>query len=169
MTDTKRTYCHLVLCISVINIIFLSMNHVYFRQPVWFWGTTNRPTALLLVEGILFDYTVDSRYLEFDGIMENIRVGRSSTREELRKYRKCSLFNDKRETTRAKFWRAKTSIACPDSRKDFKLIRCFCCCFISLLQSLNLVERLITSRYLFCVYDYVYLFCLCFSAVAFIQ
>ena len=47
--------------------------------------------------------TVDSRYLEFDGTMENIRVNRSSTQEELRKYRKCSLFNDERETTRAKF------------------------------------------------------------------
>ena len=35
-----------------------------------------------------------------------------------------------------------------------------------LCYNLNLVERLITSRYLFCVYDYVYLFCLCFSAVA---
>ena len=29
--------------------------------------------------------------------------------EELRKYQKCSLFNDERETTRAKFWRSKTS------------------------------------------------------------
>jgi hypothetical protein len=35
--------------------------------------------------------------------MENIRVNRSSTQEELLKYRKCSLFNDERETTRAKF------------------------------------------------------------------
>jgi hypothetical protein len=30
---------------------------------------------------------------------------------------------------RAKFWRAKTSIACPYSRNDFKHIRCFCWCF----------------------------------------
>jgi hypothetical protein len=74
-------------------------------------------------------YTVDSRYLEFDGTMEKIWVNRSSTQEELRKYRKCSLFNDERETTRVKFWRAKTSIACPYSRNDFKHIRCFCCCF----------------------------------------
>ena len=73
--------------------------------------------------------TVDSRYLEFDGTMEKIRVNHSSTQEELWKYQKCSLFNDERETTRAKFWRAKTSIAYPDSRNDFKLIRCFCCCF----------------------------------------
>ena len=28
-------------------------------------------------------HTVDSRYLEFDGTMEKIRVNRSSTREEL--------------------------------------------------------------------------------------
>ena len=42
----------------------------------------------------------------------------------------------------------------------------FVAVFFSLLNSLNLVERLKTSRYLFLyVYDYVYLFCLCFSAV----
>ena len=51
------------------------------------------------------------------------------TQEELRKYWKCSLFNDERETTRVKFWRAKTSNACAYSRNDFKHIRCFCCCF----------------------------------------
>ena len=28
-------------------------------------------------------YTVDSRYLEFDGTMEKIRINRSSTQEEL--------------------------------------------------------------------------------------
>ena len=48
-------------------------------------------------------YTVDSRYLEFDGTMEKIRVNRSSTQEELRRYRKRDLFNNERETTRAKF------------------------------------------------------------------
>ena len=31
-------------------------------------------------------YTVDSHYLEFVGTMEKIRVHRSSTQEELRKY-----------------------------------------------------------------------------------
>ena len=40
--------------------------------------------------------TDDSRYLEFDGTMEKIWVNRTSTQEELRKYRKCSLFNDER-------------------------------------------------------------------------
>jgi hypothetical protein len=94
-------------------------------------------------------YLVDSRYLEFDGTMEKIWVDRSSTQEELWKHRKCSLFNDERETIRAKFWRAKTSIACHDSRNDFKHIQCFCCCFFFLLNSLNL--GLITSRYLFFV------------------
>ena len=39
-----------------------------------------------------YRYTVDSRYLEFDGTMEKIRVNRSSTQEELRRYRKCGLF-----------------------------------------------------------------------------
>jgi hypothetical protein len=109
--------------------------------------------AQLILMSIQKYDTVDSRYLEFDGTMEKISVDHSSTQEELRKYRKCSLFNDKRETTRAKFWRAKTSIACPYSRNNFKHIRCFCCCFFSLLNSLNLLERLITSRYLFlCVW-----------------
>jgi hypothetical protein len=41
-----------------------------------------------------FITTVDSRYLEFDGTMENIRVNRSSTHEELRRYRKRGLFNN---------------------------------------------------------------------------
>ena len=76
-----------------------------------------------------FLYPVDPRYLEFDGTMEKIRVNRSSTQEELRRYRKCGLLNNERETTQAKFWRAKTSIACPYSRNDFKHIRSFCCCF----------------------------------------
>jgi hypothetical protein len=42
-------------------------------------------------------YAVDSRYLEFDGTMENIRVNRSSTHEELRRYWKRGLFNNERE------------------------------------------------------------------------
>ena len=52
---------------------------------------------------IAYLYTVDSRYLEFHGTLEKIRVNRSSTQEELRRYRKCGLFNNERETTRAKF------------------------------------------------------------------
>jgi hypothetical protein len=44
-----------------------------------------------------------TRYLEFDGTMEKNRVNRSWTLEELRKYRKCSLSNDERDATRAKF------------------------------------------------------------------
>jgi hypothetical protein len=57
----------------------------------------------LLTSTIVITYTVDYRYLEFDGTMEKIRVNRSSTQEELRRYRKCGLFNNERETTRAKF------------------------------------------------------------------
>ena len=55
--------------------------------------------AQLILMSIQKYDTVDSRYLEFDGTMEKIRVNHSSTQEELRKYRKCSLFNDERETT----------------------------------------------------------------------
>ena len=42
----------------------------------------------------------------------------------------------------------------------------FVAVFFSPLNSLNLVKRLITSRYFFCVNEYVYPFCLCFSPVA---
>jgi hypothetical protein len=75
-----------------------------------------------------FSSTVDSRYLEFDGTMEKIWVNRSSTQEELRKYRKCSLFNHERQTTRAKFWRAKSSIACPYWRKTASWVRVIVMC-----------------------------------------
>ena len=79
----------------------------------------------------------------------NYKVNRSSTQEELRRYRKCGLFNNERETTRAKFWRAKTSIACPYSRTILNIFDVFVAVFFSPLNSLNLVKRLITSRYLF--------------------
>ena len=73
---------------------------VYDRKAcATYWNLTNGG----------FRNTVDSRYLEFDGTMDKIRVNRSSSQEELRKYQECSLFNDERETTRAKFWRAETS------------------------------------------------------------
>ena len=106
-----------------------------YRDGPMPWRKTQNPQVRhwCSIVYIIFTYvihsTVDSRYLEFDGTMEKIWVNRSSTQEELRRYRKCGLFNDERETTRAKFWRAKTSIACPYSRNDFKHIRCFCCCF----------------------------------------
>jgi hypothetical protein len=53
--------------------------------------------AQLILMSIQKYDTVDSRYLEFDGTMEKIWVDHGSTQEELRKYRKCSLFNDKCE------------------------------------------------------------------------
>ena len=106
------------ICIISFVLYNLLLHQIWFNLPVCFLPIIN-----------IHEHTVDSRYLEFDGTMENIRVNRSSTQEELRRYRKCSLFNDERETTRAKFWRVKTSMACPYSRNDFKHIRCFCCCF----------------------------------------
>ena len=48
-------------------------------------------------------YVQLTRYLEFDGTIEKIRVNRSSTQEELRRYRKCGLLNNERETIQAKF------------------------------------------------------------------
>jgi hypothetical protein len=62
-----------------------------------------REFQLAFIKYFRFNYTIDSRYLELDGTMEKIRVNRSSTHEELRKYRKRGLFNNERETTRAKF------------------------------------------------------------------
>ena len=47
--------------------------------------------------------TVDSRYLEFHGTLEKIRVNRSSTQEELRRYRKCGLFNNERRQLERNF------------------------------------------------------------------
>jgi uncharacterized protein (DUF924 family) len=44
---------------------------------------------------------VISRFRRFKEL--KIRVNRSSTQEEQRRYRKCGLFNNERETTRAKF------------------------------------------------------------------
>ena len=96
-----------------------------------------------------YQYTVDSRYLEFDGTMEKIRVNRSSTHEELRKYRKRGLFNNERETTRAKFWKLKPASHVPILGTILNIFDVFVAVFVSPLNSLNLVKRLITSRYLF--------------------
>ena len=96
--------------------------------------------------------------------MEKIRVNRSSTQEELRKYRKCSLFNDERETTRAKIWRAKTSIACAYSpRTILSIFNVFVAVFF---LSVKFFESCGTTDIFFCVYEYLYLFCLWISAVA---
>jgi hypothetical protein len=108
------------------KFFYLHHNIFYSKSPVY--NNLNGPGVNNHFNIIITLHTVDSRYLEFDGTMEKIRVNRCSTQEELRRYRKCGLFNNERETTRAKFWRAKTSIACPYSRNDFKHIRCFCCC-----------------------------------------
>ena len=106
--------------------------------------------------GFRIRYTVDSRYLEFDWTMKKIRVNRSSTQEELRRYGSVVCLTTKGRQLERNFEELKPVSHVPILGKIF----------FSLLNSLNLVERLVTSRYLFCVYDYVYMFCLCFSAVA---
>ena len=84
---------------------------------------------------------------------------------ELRNYWKCSLFDDERETARANFEELKPASHVAILGTILNLFDVFVAVFFSLLNSLNL--GLIISRYLFfCVYDYVYLFCLCFSPVA---
>jgi hypothetical protein len=121
LRDLKKMLL-LINCCNKRGNHAISQNWCYFRsRKVFFYTLLN----------------------QCDWTMEKIRVNRSSTQEELWKYRKCSLFNDERETTRAKFWRAKTSIACLDSRNDFKLIRCFCCCFFSVkfLESCGMTDN----------------------------
>ena len=99
--------------------------------------------------------------------MEKIRVDHSSTQEELRRYRKCGLFNNERETTRERnFEELKPALHVPILGTILNIFDVFIAVFFSPLNSLNLVKRLITSRYLFCVNEYVYPFCLCFSPVA---
>ena len=88
--------------------------------------------------------------------MEKIWVNRSSTQEELRKYRKCSLFNDERETTPSKFWKAKTSIACLYSRNDFYL---FCLCFSAVALSLNFTHHDVFFFVQYCLFT---INCVCF-------
>ena len=68
----------------------------------------------------------------------------------------------KRETTRAKFWRAKTSIACPYSRNDFKRILCFCCWFflsVKVFESCGTTDNFFVCMNMFICF-------VCFSAVA---
>jgi hypothetical protein len=76
--------------------------------------------------------------------MEKIRVNRSSTQEELRKYRKCSLFNDERETTWAKFWRAKTSTV-PIFGTILNLFDVFVAGFSSLLLQLLIKSNIFSN------------------------
>ena len=144
------------------SIIPLQGSTIHTSSQRKYFLLANKSMLLARLIKILIRTTVDSRYLEFDGTMEKIRVNRSSTQEELQKYRKCSLFNDERETTRANFEELKPALHVPILGTILNIFDVS----LSLLNFLNLVERLITSRYLFCVYEYVYLFCLCFSAVA---
>ena len=87
--------------------------------------------------------------LEFDGTMEKIRVNRSSTQEELRRYRKCGLFNNERETIEQNFKELKPASHVPILGTILNIFNVFVAVFFSPLNSLNLVKRLITSRYLF--------------------
>ena len=91
----EKKRCSRLLLLRLINI------DNYFAFSIF------KPSSNLFVLKKFFIsfflYTVDSRYLEFHGTLEKIRVNRSSTQEELRRYRKCGLFNNERETTRAKF------------------------------------------------------------------
>jgi hypothetical protein len=79
-------------------------------------------------------------------IMEKIWVNRSSTQEELRKYRKCRLF--KIRQLERNFEELKPASHVPILGTILNIFDVFVAILFSLLNSLNLVERLITSRYL---------------------
>ena len=77
-------------CIHIRRLLIKSYIKSLFFILILFFGVKWLPVQL-------------TRYLEFDETTEKIRVNRCSTQEELRRYRKCGLFNNERETTRAKF------------------------------------------------------------------
>jgi hypothetical protein len=101
LRDLKKMLL-LINCCNKRGNHAISQNWRYFRsRKVFFFvlNTNNNLVSLncsphtdflLLLLCWLWN-TVDSRYLEFDWTMEKIRVNRSSTQEELWKYRKCSL------------------------------------------------------------------------------
>ena len=98
---------------------------------------------------VSYIYTVDSRYLEFNGTMEKILVNRSSTQEELRKYRSVVCLKTKGRQFERNFEELKPASYVPVLGTILNIFDVFVAVFFSLLNSLNLVERLITSRYLF--------------------
>ena len=57
-----------IMIIIIIIIYFIIVSHIKYTLDKTIY---------------MYTYTVDSRYLEFDGTMEKIRVNRSSTQEEL--------------------------------------------------------------------------------------
>ena len=90
---------------KTIKLVFFAslVKYATLRRKSRDWLALNQYNVSKWDDNFYFDNTVYSHYLEFDGTMEKIRVNRSSTQEELRRYRKCGLFNKERETTRAKF------------------------------------------------------------------
>jgi predicted transcriptional regulator len=90
---------------KTIKLVFFAslVKYATLRRKSKDWLALNQYNVSKWDDNFYFDNTVDSHYLDFDGTMEKIRVNRSSTQEELRRYRKCGLFNKERETTRAKF------------------------------------------------------------------
>jgi hypothetical protein len=72
--------------------------------------------------------------------MEKIRVNRSSTQEELRRYWKCGLFNNERETSRANFEELKPASHVPILGTILNIFDVFVAVFFSPLNSLNIVK-----------------------------
>ena len=92
-SDVYNLSCTTIRCVqSELHPIRCVHSELHHNQMCTIWVT-----VILSEKWKINNITVDSRYLEFDGTMEKIWVNRSSTQEELRRYRKCSLFNNSSE------------------------------------------------------------------------
>ena len=94
-------------------------------------------------------YTVDSRYLEFDGAMEKIRVNGSSTQRSYEDTGSVVCLTTKGRQLERNFEELKPASHVPILGTILNIFDVFVAVFFSPLNSLNLVKRLITSRYLF--------------------
>ena len=110
----------------------------------------------------MFDCTVDSRYLEFDGTMEKIRVNHSSTQRSYENTGSEVCLMTKGRQLERNFEELKPASHVPILGTILNIFDVFVAVFFSLLNSLNLAERLITYMCMNMFICFVY----GFSAVA---
>ena len=132
----------------------------------WRFQTPSTTTCRKFNWSAWYIYTVDSRYLEFDGTMEKIRVNVVRLKRSYEDTGSVVCLTTKGRQLERNFEGLRPASHVPILGTILNIFDDFVAVIFSPLNSLNLVKRLITSRYLFCVNEYVYLFCLCFSPVA---
>ena len=94
-------------------------------------------------------YTVDSRYLEFDGTMEKIRVNVVRLKRSYEDTGSVVCLTTKGRQLERNFEELKPASHVSILGTILNIFDVFVAVFFSPLNSLNLVKRLITSRYLF--------------------